>query len=211
MRQYTFQTKNGFKINTSSKELKDLALAWILVSIAFAIAQIQGIGSGLIEILIMVSISAITVGTGFILHEMAHKIVAQKYHCWAEFRADKSMLIAGILMSFLGFIFIAPGAVIIFGHVDLKQNGKISLAGPLTNIILAIILLPLLFINIKNILISQIVSSGYIINAWLGIFNMIPLWNFDGQKIYKWNKKTYFTTLIVAAVLIFIFFMKAQT
>jgi len=208
MQQYTLHTKSGFKIQTSDKELRDLAIAWIVVSIAFTIAQNPGIGKGIIYIITSIIISSLTIGTGFIMHELAHKIVAQKYNCWAEFRADKTMLIAGILMSMLGFIFIAPGAVIIFGHVDIRRNGKISLAGPLTNIIISILLLPLLFMNIENTILNSIISSGYIVNAWLGIFNMLPFWNFDGQKIYKWNKKAYFITLIIAAALIFLFFIR---
>jgi len=118
------------------------------------------------------------------------------------------MLALGVLMSFLGVVFIAPGAVMIFGHIDYKQNGKISMAGPLTNIILAIILLPLLFTHFASSIITEIVDSGYLINAWLALFNMIPFWNFDGAKIYAWDRKAYFTLIIVAAFLIFIYFMK---
>jgi len=43
----------------------------------------------------------------------------------------------------------------IFGNIDYKQNGKISMAGPLTNIILAIALTPLLFINFSSTMLEQ--------------------------------------------------------
>ena len=110
-------------------------------------------------------------------------------------------------MSFIGVVFIAPGAVMIFGNIDYKQNGKISLAGPLTNIILAIILAPLLFINFSSNIMKTIVDSGYLINAWLALFNMIPLWNFDGAKIYAWNRKIFYTMTIISAFLIFFYFI----
>ncbi|GIU69957.1 MAG: hypothetical protein KatS3mg002_1193 [Candidatus Woesearchaeota archaeon] len=124
MREYSFYTKN-FKIHTSEKEIKDLLLSWILISIAFAILKTENIITDIIskKFVILIIISGITVGIAFIIHELAHKIVAQKYNCWAEFRADITMLIIALLMSFTGFLFIAPGAVIISGNVTKKQNG----------------------------------------------------------------------------------------
>lgn len=210
MKKYSFYI-GKFELHTSEKELKDLLIAWVLISIAFAIVRTTGPGlaiSGFFSstFLIMIAISAVTVGLGFLFHELAHKIVAQKYHCWAEFRADTTMLVLAVLMSFLGFVFIAPGAVMIFGNITKKQNGLISLAGPITNIILAIILLPLLFLETAGVW-KEIIISGYIINAWLALFNMIPLWNFDGAKIWAWNKTIYVTTAIIAAFLVFIFFI----
>jgi Zn-dependent protease len=211
MKKYSFYI-GKFQLHTSEKELKDLILAWLLISVAFAIVRTADTGltvAGFFSstFLIMIAISAITVGVGFLFHELAHKIVAQKYHCWAEFRADTTMLVLAVLMSFLGFVFIAPGAVIIFGNITKKQNGLISLAGPLMNIILAILILPLLFLNITGIW-EEIIISGYIINAWLALFNMIPVWNFDGAKIWAWNKTAYFITILTAAFLIFIFFIR---
>jgi Zn-dependent protease len=188
-------------------------MAWIFVSFAFAIAQTVDKGITFAsffstDFLVFMAISAVTVGLAFLLHELAHKIVAQHYRCWAEFRADITMLVLGAFMSFLGVVFIAPGAVMIFGRIDYRQNGKISMAGPLTNIVLAIILLPLVFMHFASGILTTIISSGYLINAWLALFNMIPFWNFDGAKIYAWDRKVYFTMLIAAALLIFVFFMK---
>jgi len=211
---YTFTSKNGkVNIHTSNKEFKDLFTAWLFVSFAFAIARTVDKGITFqsffsIDFLIFMIISAVTVGLAFILHELAHKIVAQRYKCWAEFRADLTMLGIGVLMSFLGVVFIAPGAVMIFGNIDYRQNGKISMAGPLTNIILAILLLPLLFISIPNTIVKEIINSGYLINAWLALFNMIPIWNFDGAKIYAWNRKTFYTMIFVSALLIFVYFIE---
>jgi Zn-dependent protease len=213
---YTFKSRNG-KVawHTSSKELKDLFVAWLFVSFAFAISRTVDKGISFesffsIDFLIFMAISAVTVGLAFIAHELAHKVVAQRYHCWAEFRADLTMLGLGVLMSFLGILFLAPGAVMIMGNIDYKQNGKISLAGPLTNIILAIILFPLLFMHFQSKIITEIINSGYLINAWLALFNMIPFWNFDGAKIYAWNRKIYFTIVIIAAFMIFFYFMAGQ-
>ena len=84
-------------------------------------------------------------GLGFLLHQLAHKFVAQKYGCVAEFRAFDQMLYLAVgLAFFVGFIFAAPGAVMIRGYVDRRKNGIISIAGPAVNIMLAVIFLILL-------------------------------------------------------------------
>ena len=127
--------------------------------------------------------SGLTVGVGFLFHEMAHKIVAQKYGCFAEFRANNLMLGLAIAMSFLGFLFAAPGAVMISGYVDLRRNGMISLAGPLTNYILA-----MMFLVGSLFFTSSLFYFGFYINSWLGLFNLIPFGNLDGLKIFHWNK-----------------------
>jgi len=202
---YSFISKR-FSLHTSSKELKDLAIAWLFISIAFAIVQNGASFSS--AFLISIAISGFTVGIAFIFHEMSHKIVAQRYHCWAEFRADITMLSLALLMSFLGFVFIAPGAVMIYGNVTKKQNGIISMAGPLTNIILAIILLPFALMLPFGVLANHLVSYGFMINAWLALFNMIPFWNFDGAKIYSWSKTAYIIIIIAAAILVFFSFVR---
>ena len=213
-KKYHFKSrKGGLQIHSSAKEIKDLFIAWLFVSFAFAIARTVGGGIMFssffsIDFIIFMIISGVTVGLAFLLHELAHKVVAQRYHCWAEFRANLTMLILGILMSFFGFVFIAPGAVMIFGQIDYRQNGKISMAGPLTNIVLAILLLPLLFMNFSNTIISEIITSGYLINAWLALFNMIPLGNFDGAKIFAWDKRVFYAMIIFAAFLVFLYFMR---
>jgi Zn-dependent protease len=52
------------------------------------------------------------------------------------------MLLLALGMSFLGFVFAAPGAVHIKGYINKMQNGIFSLAGPLMNLILALVFLP---------------------------------------------------------------------
>ena len=39
--------------------------------------------------------------------------------------------------------------------------------------------------------IATVAGFGYLINAWLGVFNMLPLWVLDGRKVLAWNKIVY--------------------
>lgn len=181
----------------SNIELQHLARAWIAISLAFAILLSNGNFFSL-TFLNLFLISGLTVGIGFLFHELSHKYLAQKYHCFAEFRAFDTMLVLAILMSFFGFIFAAPGAVMIKGYINTEKNGKVSVAGPVMNIILAI----MFFIMVKLNILTGIANYGFFINSLLATFNMIPIWNFDGSKVLKWNKTVYFLTLIIAVFLL---------
>jgi len=192
------------KINTSERELKDLLKAWIAISIAFAVVlnkfpTLRALGLNFYEVFI---ISAVTVGTGFLFHELGHKFVAQRYGCFAEFRSFDQMLMLAIFMSFFGFVFAAPGAVMINGPVGLKRNGKISAAGPIVNLILSFAFLSIVFLFPAGLM-KVISYYGFFINSWLALFNMIPVWNFDGAKVLRWDKKIF--GMIIAAALILLF------
>jgi len=190
---YTSQIKIG-NITTSKREILDLIKAWVVISMAFAIMQNGGFGVSMIFLFIFI-ISAITAGLGFLLHEFVHKIVAQRYGCFAEFRSFDQMLILTVILSFFGFIFAAPGAVFITGNVGRRRNGIISAAGPATNIMLAVMFLILIFFFRG----SEILHIGFTINTWLALFNMIPFGNFDGEKILRWSKTVYISMVIIAS------------
>ncbi|NQU78767.1 hypothetical protein HQ545_03270 [Candidatus Woesearchaeota archaeon] len=185
-------------IQTSKKEIVDLVKSWLVLGIAFAIV-INGLKFD-ITFAIAVFISLLTLGVGFLLHELAHKFMAHKYGCFAEFRSFDMMLIIALLFSFIGFIFAAPGAVMIKGHITKRQNGIISAAGPGTNLIVSILFLVLVFTT--SGIFQGIGLYGFIINAWLALFNMIPFAMFDGRKIWNWNKAVYIVMAVAAFGLI---------
>ncbi|MBI3027160.1 metalloprotease [Candidatus Woesearchaeota archaeon] len=185
-------------MNTSETEIKDIIKAWIAISVAFAVVLSNSIFSS--DIYSKFIIASLTVGAGFLLHEMGHKLVAQKYGCFAEFRSFDNMLLLAIAMSFFGLVFAAPGAVMISGKINKAKNGKISVAGPVMNLALALIFLALIFAQLPQ-LFKAIAFYGFVINSWLALFNMIPFWFFDGYKIIKWNKLVY--GLVTAIALVF--------
>ena len=189
-------------ISTSRTELVDLIKAWLAISIAFAILLGGSIFSfGFINVFM---ISSLSVGLGFIAHEMSHKVVAQKYGCFAEFRAWDKMLILAVVMAFFGFIIAAPGAVMISGPVGRRRNGKISAAGAIANLVIALLFLSLLLIPVTGTP-YLIAKYGFMINTWLALFNMIPIWMFDGKKVLRWNKVVYFSMLGVGIIFMALF------
>jgi Zn-dependent protease len=182
-------------VTFSEIELRDIVKSWIIVSLAFAFVLTDGLN----QIMTTFLISALTVGVGFIFHELGHKIMAQRYGAWAEFRSFDQMLIIGLLMAIiLHAVFIAPGAVMIYGRtIGKKRNGIISAMGPIMNFIMALMFLPFMIFYKEGIL-SLIGSYGFSINTWLGLFNLIPFAMFDGKKIWDWNKVVYFMLVILA-------------
>ena len=187
---------------TSEIELQDLFKAWLAISVAFGIV-LGGIDKlfspGFIYIFLF---AAVTVGIGFLLHELGHKVVAQRYGCIAEFRAFNMMLLFALAMSFFGIVFAAPGAVMIGGrHIDSRKNGIISAAGPIVNILLA---LAFIGINALFTLPAQLFNYGFMINSWLALFNMIPFGPLDGAKIARWNLPVYLIMLFTAAAMVFV-------
>ncbi|OGJ17892.1 hypothetical protein A3K73_04430 [Candidatus Pacearchaeota archaeon RBG_13_36_9] len=188
----------------SQKEIRDLFFAWLMISLAFAILFFGG-ASGLFSLsfafIITFVISSITVGISFLLHELMHKYMSQKYRLWAEFRAFYPGLWFALIGSLFGFIFAAPGAVIsrTYRPLSVEKRGKISLAGPLTNIILALLFFPgALFF--REGLPGLFFSYGLTINSLLAAFNLIPARPFDGREVYLWSKRVYFTALAIAVL-----------
>lgn len=150
-------------------------------------------------------IALIAMGSGFVLHELMHKFVAQFYGHWAEFRGSVwGLAIPVPLALFTGFIFAAPGAVVISGFVKRHENGIISAAGPLTNIVIAAIAWPFTrSIGTVETFGYELANTTLIANGLLGAFNLIPIGVLDGRKILRWNKLAY-ALLVVAAVALFV-------
>jgi Zn-dependent protease len=177
-----------------------LTLAFTLFWVRFSIFSID-----ILTLLFVVGIAFTAVVTGFLLHEIGHKLVAQRYGCWAEFRAWPMGLMLAVLSGFMGFLFAAPGAVYIRGYLTKEQNGIVSAAGHGTNIVVASFLLPvLIFIIDPTSLIGGLVWMICYLNVFLGGFNMIPFPPLDGSKIIKWNPIIWVGILAILAVYFFL-------
>lgn len=191
------------RLKTSKTEIEHLWKAWLAISIAFAIVLSGGFSINLVSFKFLISIvfAAFTVGIGFLLHELGHKLTAQHFGYWSEFRANFQMLFLMIMISFLGFVFAAPGATMIAGRVEKNKYGIISAAGPIINILLALIFLGLSFATPFSA-IRIFAFYGVLINSWLALFNMIPFGVLDGAKVIRWNVVAYFLIVVASLALV---------
>jgi Zn-dependent protease len=134
----------------------------------------------------------------FFTHEIAHKVTAQRRGLWAEFRLTLWGAVLTCISILLPFKIISPGAVMISGPASMDDIGKISIAGPLTNIALSSLFLGLT--SAPN-LYSWIFAVGAFFNGYIAVFNLIPMGILDGYKIFKWNKTIWALVFSVSVAL----------
>ena len=179
----------------SSTELKHLGLGALLV------ALVALNFTGFFTLTRVTILLALLFTASFLLHELAHKFVAQRAGLWSEFR----ITVFGALLTAVSIIsplkLIAPGAVMMSGQADTATVGKVTLAGPLTNIVLGF------GFWISSFMIADptnrfIFSWGAEVNAILAVFNMIPFGVLDGQKVMAWNFRMWAVGIGFAVVLL---------
>jgi Zn-dependent protease len=189
------------RITFSRQEVVHLAGAVTILTFCFAFVREGGIGAGTrglrLDPLDLLA-SFLAVGSGFVLHELAHKVVAQRYGHWAEFRAQfLNLLFSLLLAAGTGFLFAAPGAVLIQGNVTRRENGLISLVGPAMNLLIAAATFPFTQTLNPGEPLPRVMAIVATANAALCVFNLLPFGPLDGRKVLAWSKVAY--TLALAA------------
>ncbi|GAA0718069.1 Zn-dependent protease [Halorubrum trapanicum] len=190
----TFSGRRIAGLYFSGTELRDLLVAWLALGVAFMLFFVNGwAGIGRIlaaGVLPPLFVALATAGVAFLLHEVAHKVVAVHYDQVAEFRADNSMLFLAVMSSLLGFIFAAPGAVHHRGRLTPREHGHIALAGPVVNLGLMVAFVPLYALGgvVGSEIVTILGSRGIAINAFLAAFNLVPYGPLDGKTVLNWSK-----------------------
>ena len=183
----------------SAKELRHLAVGTLLVAgvgLSAGLSRVLQVGPQP-EILAGLTI-AFTLA--FLLHEVSHKLQAQRLGLWAEFRLTMFGALVTLVSIFLPlFKIISPGAVMIAGPVSREVAGKTAMAGPLTNIVLSCVLLPFYFYLSWPL--SEIVVWGAAFNAWIALFNLLPFGVMDGLKVFWWSKIVWGIAFVVSGAL----------
>jgi Zn-dependent protease len=192
----------------SEREVRDLLISWIVLSVSFAILWedgVIGILRGRSELFtnpFLIPQMLVIVGSAFVLHELAHKYVAQKYGLWAEYRKWDQGLLLAFFLSLTGlFLFAAPGAVMIMSRFsDPEIEVKTSIAGPVSNIGVGIVALFLRISGVVPVFMTQLA----VINFFLAMFNMFPIPPMDGSKVIRHNPTTW--VIVFGAAILLLFF-----
>jgi Zn-dependent protease len=171
----------------SKKEIGHLTIAvFLVVGVGLSF---EGFNSSFSMDHLTIILFIVMFTVSFLMHEIAHKVVAQKYGLWAEFRLTligAALTLLSVMSPF--FKVIAPGAVMVAGSTDRRIAGRTSIAGPITNIILAMALLVALFILPDYFRMLAPITA---FNAWITLINLIPFGILDGFKVFTWNKKVW--------------------
>jgi Zn-dependent protease len=180
----TFRPLRG-RIYFSHKEIKHLTVGTLLVvgvGLSLLGFSLSAYADYFLVVLLVGAYAA-----SFAVHELAHKITAQRNGLCAEFR----LVLTSALLTLFSIVspilkIIAPGAVMISGNADRRTVGRISLAGPASNLSLGTVFLATSFLFAGYG--SPLATVAYF-NAWMALFNLIPFAILDGLKIFNWDKK----------------------
>lgn len=195
---YPFSSRQIRRILFSTREILHLAVA-ALLAVCAGLSLFLFSNRFSVNYVIVVVFAGIFAAS-FLAHELAHKMVAQRQGFWAEFRLS----LMGTVLTLLSIAvpypkIISPGAVIVAGSMDHKTMGKISVAGPITNILFAgLFMLGAVFLPSYRVFLAYLV----IFNSWIAVFNLIPFGVFDGFKIFNWSRKVWALVFIASAVLL---------
>lgn len=168
-------------------------------------------------------ISLIILLYSIILHELAHGFVAEKLGDYTPRISGRltlnpishldplgSIILPFFTVYFLGFGFgwARPVPINPLNFQDpQKDMAKVAIAGPLTNIILAILFL--IFYKIYSLfgIHSNLLLFGLTINLALALFNLIPIPPLDGSRVFLRNlsPQTMFILENLGFLLVFLF------
>ncbi|NJF24384.1 site-2 protease family protein [Thermococcus sp. Bubb.Bath] len=170
------------------REVEDLAISFLVLLLLFSDFNPR-----------MMLPAAIAILTAFVFHELAHRWVARRFGYYAVYRRWDTGIVLALLLGVATkaltgstWIFAAVGAVQIYslyGIIDRRAMGITALAGPATNILIAVIFLALHLAGrpFSGGIVGLTVGVTAMVNAWLAFFNLWPIPPLDGWKVLRWN------------------------
>jgi Zn-dependent protease len=186
-------------------------LIWILASVLI-MAFIVGFRFGGDEFVVSdflnnFILSVIAIVIAVFVHESAHKVVGLNMGYKIDYKPFLYGLVAGVIVAFMTYgkvILLAYSGVFLnimekhrlgyfrhqLGYFDL---GKVSLAGPLANLFLAIIAKSLVFLP------AAFVDKLVLVNVLFAITNVLPIPPLDGANI-MYSSKTGYPIVLVSFV-----------
>ncbi|MFH1447902.1 MAG: site-2 protease family protein [Candidatus Micrarchaeota archaeon] len=192
-------------------EMQEIIMSVVAIAFAFALMQVGGGIASIAntEFFVMFPITLVTVGLGFVLHELAHRYVARSYGAYAVYRAWPTglLIMLGLAVLGSGFLFAAPGAVYIYAqYITRKENGIISVAGPMTNVALGLIFAVMSLVVPCSGTIFRLMHVAFVVgfqvNIFLALFNMIPMFPLDGSKVFAWDKGVWGSVVLACIILL---------
>lgn len=197
------------RVTTSLTEILHLSVAFVVLTVDITLIQLRlGLSTFVFtpaDLLLAGGFAAAATFTGFLAHELAHKITAQRLGLWAEFRASPlGLLLSFVFSAVIGFLLAAPGATMVDGFGDLKDWGKISIAGPGVNMAFgAVFLAGAEVASGQPGLSTWTVYLGLLafFNGWFGTFNLIPVGPLDGRKVLRWSPYLWAGAIVFAALI----------
>jgi len=188
-----------------------LALIVALIAISLTVGSKYLLHGSIMDFLVVSG----SVSLAFLPHELMHRFVARKMGCFSRFVLDPYGLILTLATAipFIPFKIIIPGYVLISSHyydpaTRKRIEGVSAIAGPLTNIVIALIgvlLLNTIAIPLGNkyLIIFLVYLIG--VNSWISLFNLLPIPPLDGSKVIVWKPINWALLFTLSLVLLFLY------
>ena len=164
------------------KEVEDLVISAIVLILLFSNFQLNSL-----------PLVVPAVVTAFLVHELAHRFTARRLGYLAFYRRWDTGIVIALLIGMATkaltgntWIFAALGSVQVYASpsylpsVEKISMGKIALAGPLANVVIAILVYPFIYTSSWALPLVNI-------NLWIAFFNLLPVPPLDGWKVLRWN------------------------
>ena len=202
-----------YRLSTSPTELLHLTLAFLVLTVDIALVRNQinvyasptGVTLGITGFVDGLGVAALAALTGFVAHELAHKLVAQRYGFWAEFRISPAGLLFSIATALFGFLFALPGATMIGGMGNTREWGRTSVAGPVVNLAAGGAFLVGSALSARfdpNAFLWTSVTFLAFVNGVFAAFNLLPFGPLDGRKVLRWSRTVWIATFGLALLFV---------
>lgn len=123
----------------------------------------------------------IVAAPAIVLHELMHKFVAMSFGVQATLHAPLGWYAIVVIMKLLNFpLLFFVGGYVTHPPMPALQSAIVSLAGPITNLLLYLGCLGLVRFKLANRKYYRIIDMAGKLNLFLFLFNLIPLPGFDG-------------------------------
>jgi Zn-dependent protease len=198
------------QVTTSRTEIVQIAVAYLVLTFDLVLLLSGGgllftggtAQLGFVATPAIIVVAAAAALTGFVLHEMAHKIVAQRRGYWAEFRFSIIGLAISVFTAIFGFLFAAPGATVVGGMNNPEEWGRTAIAGPSLNLVFG----ATFYVAALATFAAGAPAFVWLlllafINCWFAAFNLIPFGVLDGAKVMHWSKAIWGGIFVLAAAL----------
>ena len=189
------------RLHLSVNEISELGIGWLLMcGILLYLMYRNGLlewGLGINSLLESVILYFFVLGISFFTHELMHKFTAIRFGAKASYHISREGLFFTLISVFIGFPILTIGAVYWWGEAaySTRLRGRVSAAGPISNLILIGFSYILMGFSVVMLSISpdlslflfQIGSMSVSLNVFLGLFNLLPIGVLDGAKVLDWD------------------------
>lgn len=173
---------HGYYENQKYREMLDLTLSIAILGLALSLRYLT---TGMYQYAFA---SFLAIGIGFVVHELAHRHIARRLGAFSRYKAWYLGLLVALLIAIATrgrMIFAAPGAVEVYLPWYMpRAEAAISFAGPLANIIVALVCLLLKYI-LPIAHIYEFIDIIAYVNCVLAFFNLLPIPPLDGYKVLR--------------------------